>query len=181
MEFRAGFISRRGDGVSHGIYRKNRHAHEIGGMQEQMSRKREREALLMQSLQGMKRTLRIQSTTARRRSRLPTSELSETGGIEGLLIFTTRARTPSRTPTRTSCGSCSRRATFPPFPMCGTTFKQAGVELLTMKVEVASPDEPNAQDCPLKVVTRSCLPPVWTVWRGTTYGEGVCCRSAVLA
>ena len=56
-------------------------------MQEQMSRKREREALLMQSLHGMKRTLRIQSTTARRRSRLPTSELSETGDIEGLLIF----------------------------------------------------------------------------------------------
>ena len=45
------------------------------------------------------------------------------------------------------------------------------------------PDNSNAQDCPLKVVTlvtRNCLPPVWTVWRGTTYGEGVCCRCSGL-
>ena len=58
--------------------------HEIGGMHEQMSRKREREAALMQSLPGSNRKLRIQHYS---KAQIPTNYLSETGGIEGLLIF----------------------------------------------------------------------------------------------
>ena len=65
---------------------KNRHTgiQCLGGMQEQMSRKREREQVLMQSLPGMTRTLRIQHYS---KAQIPTTFLSETGGIEGLLIF----------------------------------------------------------------------------------------------
>ena len=99
-------------------------------------------------------------------------QLSETGGIEGLLIFNKGQNTFQNTHTdfmRILLQACN----IPKVWNYLYTRKQAAVELLTMKVEVASPDEPNAQDCPLKVVTRSCRPPVWTVWRGTTYGEGV--------
>ena len=53
-------------------------------MHEQMSRKREREATLMQSLPGSNRKLRIQHYS---KAQIPTNYLSETGGIEGLLIF----------------------------------------------------------------------------------------------
>ena len=49
-----------------------------------MSRKREREHTLMQSLPGLTRTLRILHYT---KDRIPASHRSETGGIEGLLIF----------------------------------------------------------------------------------------------
>ena len=138
-------------------------------MHEQMSRKREREAALMQSLPGSNRKLRIQHYS---KAQIPTNYLSETGGIEGLLIFNEGQNTFQNTHTdfmRILLQACN----IPKVWNYLYTRKQAGVELLTMKVEVASPDEPNAQDCPLKVVTRSCLPPVWTVWRGTTYGEGV--------
>ena len=55
-----------------------------GGMHEQMSRKREREHTLMQSLPGLTRTLRILHYT---KDQIPASHRSETGGIEGLLIF----------------------------------------------------------------------------------------------
>jgi hypothetical protein len=53
-------------------------------MHEQMTRKREREATLMQSLPGSNRKLRIQHYS---KAQIPTNYLSETGGIEGLLIF----------------------------------------------------------------------------------------------
>jgi hypothetical protein len=51
-------------------------AHEIGGMYEQMSRKDEREVVLMQSLPGSNRTLRIQHYS---KAQIPTTYLSETG------------------------------------------------------------------------------------------------------